>query len=189
MKDPLYRLHEMKASMRFCYQTLLRVKDLDCDPRLRAELNAIEHEIEDAIEDAIEESILSHALEEEAADPVRSQNVSLNKVCEAVMIDDDPSVGMFWNSKTKKMGKKVIQYLDSDTFLSQEHLYERNTPIFLDWYLCPKSSLTGLRLLLELFQLGFHDICLISTLSNVSLASLFKIKGPISKEKPWGIEL
>jgi len=99
-----------------------------------------------------------------------------------ILIDDDPLIRTTWEIHAKNKNQKCKTFSHPDNFFNEAHLFNFNTPIYVDSSL--SHDLKGEFIAKEIFQLGFKNLYLSTGYSSDHFPKMEWIKEIVGKYPP-----
>ena len=100
-----------------------------------------------------------------------------------VLIDDDQIIRNAWDAEARKKGILLVTFPNISTFLNDQHLFDRETELYIDSFIEGESLVLQIQ---KLSQLGFKCIYLLESISNVeSLTTIEGVKAVYTKNTPF----
>ena len=111
--------------------------------------------------------------------PVVTENFSSN----LVLIDDDKFIHHAWRMQSEKLGIEVYSYFTIDDFIKNQHIHLKEIPVYIDSNL--KSGKKGEIRAKEIYELGFHNIFLTTSFTDIEINKFPWISKIYSKTGPF----
>ena len=102
---------------------------------------------------------------------------------DAILLDDDPLVGMSWSNAAKNLGKRLIVFSEVEGFFEALHQVERSTAVYIDSNL--KEGVKGQDLVPRVIALGFQTIYLETGYEPDSFPKINGLTGIVGKLPPF----
>ena len=102
---------------------------------------------------------------------------------DALLLDDDPLIGIIWSNAAKNLGKRLLVFSEVEDFFEALHQVERSTSIYIDSNLT--KGVKGQDLVPQVATLGFQTIYLATGYEPESFPNIAGLTGVVGKNPPF----